>query len=202
MGLVYFIQNISRYVKKYICAAPAKIITTRTLDRKIDVDCLPALTEADYSNIARENQNLFGPMAKLRLRTKTILVEGSATQSSTGSNEIDLEKVLLNDVRGQRIRKFYNTNKQLEKAQQDLLIDVVLDHRLDSEMPSPIPTNEIERLVDKICEIFPNEQKVFPLVKDLSTTTLNLSANRLNILFRKVKILLLLVGFSSGTMRD
>lgn len=133
-------------------------------DNNVDIDALKVLSDEDFSTLTRNNQNLMGPVAKLRLKIKTLLA-GSGDNDSAEivlNNVIDIRKVLLTDIRGKSIYKFYNKNKKLDKEQQKLIIDIVLDHSINKDEPSTISTREIEKLVDGICSIFPTESKVCP----------------------------------------
>ncbi len=82
------------------------------------------------------------------------------TSSTAATTIIDIKNILLHDVRGKTITNSYHKNRRLPEDMQNLLIEIILDHIFNAANPSKVQTNEIEKLSNEICSIFPNEPKV------------------------------------------
>lgn len=128
----------------------------------IDFDCLPNLSAEDYSAITRYDHKLIGPVSTLRTKIKTIMQCDEAIDTMEAVS-FNIKNILLTDVRGKGICDFYKKNDKLTEELQDLLIDVVLDHRFNSGREQLMHVDEIEKIVDEMCSCFPNEVKVFPI---------------------------------------
>lgn len=136
-----------------------QIVIGIIIDSNIDIDSLPSLTADDFTTISRVNTKLIGPVAKLRTKVKNLVKGGSGEPMITVSTNV--KQMLLNDVRGKTILKYYQDHDELTNDMQTLLIDVVLDHNFNCEMPSRLPVTEIRNRTQEICQIFPNENEVF-----------------------------------------
>lgn len=170
MEFIDFIQTFNWY----ICSLPSLLlfnhlskIASMISDRNIDMDCLPNLSDKDYSSIGKKAEELMGPVTRLKMKVKELVQKGGANETLTVIPVlIDIKKILMTDIRGKSINDFYKANNKLTNNLRDLLITIILDHHFNCNMSSILSIAAIDSLSNEICLLFPQEDKVVKTKKN------------------------------------